>query len=88
MAARKSYLDKIFRRRRYMSYPRTIDDFVDGNVISNKSVDLNAAVYQNFRTLLSRPNKCVDELEECIRARTGEVTRSSQLTSPIVKFCA
>jgi hypothetical protein len=56
-------LDKIFRRGSLHELSRTIDDFVDGNVISNKSVDLDAAVYQDSRTLLSRPNKCVDELE-------------------------
>jgi hypothetical protein len=56
-------LDKIFRRGSLHELSRTIDDFVDGNVISNKSVDLNAAVYRDSRTLLSRLNKCVDELE-------------------------
>jgi CDI toxin restriction endonuclease-like domain len=44
-------------------FSRTIDDFVDGDVISNKSVDLNADTYQRSSILLSRLNKCIDELE-------------------------
>jgi hypothetical protein len=43
---------------------RTIDDFVDDIAISNKSIDLNAATYQNSRILLSRVNKYLGELEK------------------------
>jgi hypothetical protein len=61
---RGKVIDKIFRRGDLHELSRTIDDFVDGNAISNKSVDLNAATYQNFRILLSRLNKCLSELEK------------------------
>jgi hypothetical protein len=57
-------IDKIFRRGDLHELSRTIDDFVDGNAISNKSVDLGAATYQKFRILLSRVNKYLDELEK------------------------
>ncbi|MGA8654179.1 MAG: hypothetical protein WB677_26775, partial [Xanthobacteraceae bacterium] len=57
-------IDKIFRRSDLHELSRTIDDFVDGNAISNKSVDLGAATYQKFRILLSRVNKYLDELEK------------------------
>ena len=60
---RGKVIDKIFRRGSLHPLSRTIDDFVDGNVISNKSVDLNAATYQKPPILLSRLSKCVDELE-------------------------
>jgi len=42
---------------------RTIDDLVNGDAISNKSIDLNAATYRNFEGLLSRVNKHLSELE-------------------------
>jgi hypothetical protein len=60
---RGKVIDKIFRQGSLHPLSRTIDDFVDGNVISNKSVDLNAATYQKSSILLSRLNKCMDELE-------------------------
>jgi hypothetical protein len=37
---------------------------VDGNAFSNKSIDLNAATYQKARTLASRLNKYLGELEK------------------------
>ena len=61
---RGKVIDKIFRRGDLHELSRTIDDFVDGNAISNKSVDLKAATYQNFGILLSRLNKCLNELEK------------------------
>ena len=60
---RGKVIDRIFRSGKLHELSRTIDDFVDGNVISNKSIDLNAATYQKFEGLLSRINKCLNELE-------------------------
>jgi hypothetical protein len=57
-------IDKIFRRGDLHELSRTIDDFVDGNAVSNKSIDLNAATYQKSRILLSRLNKYLGELEK------------------------
>jgi hypothetical protein len=63
-AKRGKVIDRIFRSGSLHDLSRTIDDFTeDGVVISNKSIDLNAATYQKFRTLLSRVNKYLDELE-------------------------
>jgi hypothetical protein len=56
-------IDKIFRRGKLHELSRTIDDFVDGVAISNKSVDLNAATYQNFGRLLSRVSRDLKKLE-------------------------
>jgi hypothetical protein len=61
--SRGKALDKIFRRGSLNELSRTVDDFVDGNVVSNKSIDLNAVTYQKSSILLSTLNKCVDELE-------------------------
>ena len=60
---RGKVIDRIFRSGKLHELSRTIDDLVDGNVISNKSIDLNAATYQKFEGLLSRINKCLNELE-------------------------
>jgi len=63
-AKRGKVIDRIFRSGSLHDLSRTIDDFIeDGVVVSNKSIDLNAATYQKFRTLLSRANKYLDELE-------------------------
>jgi hypothetical protein len=60
---RGKVIDRIFRRGSLHELSRTIDDFVEGVAISNKSIDLNAATYQNFRRLLSSVNKYLDKLE-------------------------
>jgi hypothetical protein len=61
---RGKVIDKLFRRSDLHDLSRTIDDFVDDIAISNKSIDLNAATYQNSRILLSRVNKYLGELEK------------------------
>jgi hypothetical protein len=60
---RGKVIDKLFRQGDLHELSRTVDDFVDNIAISNKSVDLTAATYQNSRVLLSRLVKYVAELE-------------------------
>ena len=62
-AKRGKVLDQIFRRGNLHDLSRTIDDLVDDVAISNKSVDLNAATYQDFRRLLSRVSQDLEKLE-------------------------
>jgi hypothetical protein len=59
---RGKVLDKIFRQGNLHDLSRTIDDFVDDITISNKSVDLKAATYQDFRRLLSRVSQDLEKL--------------------------
>jgi hypothetical protein len=59
----RKVLDRIFRQGNLHDLSRTIDDFVDDIAISNKSVDLNAATYQDFRRLLSRVSRDLEKLE-------------------------
>jgi hypothetical protein len=61
--ARGKVLDRIFRQGNLHDLSRTIDDFVGDIAISSKSVDLNAATYQDFRRLLSRVNRDLEKLE-------------------------
>jgi hypothetical protein len=68
-----------------MNY-RTIDDFVDGNAISNKSINLNAATYQKSHNLLSRVNKCVDELKEYPGTEWGcDIIKPSEITRRMLR---
>jgi hypothetical protein len=62
-AKRGKVLDRIFRKGNLHDLSRTIDDLVDNVAISNKSVDLNAATYQDFRRLLSRVSQDLEKLE-------------------------
>jgi hypothetical protein len=62
-AKRGKVLDRIFRKGNLPDLSRTIDDLVDNVAISNKSVDLNAATYQDFRRLLSRVSQDLEKLE-------------------------
>jgi hypothetical protein len=61
--ARGKMLDRIFRQGNLHDLSRTIDDLVDDVAISNKSVDLNAATYQDFHRLLSRVSQDLEKLE-------------------------
>jgi len=75
-------IDKIFRRGDLHELSRTIDDFVDGNAISNKSVDLGAATYQKFHILLSRVSKYLNELEKYQGTDWGgDEIKASQIAS-------
>ena len=62
-AKRGKVLDRIFRQGNLHDLSRTIGDFVDDIAISNKSVDLNAATYQDFRRLLSRVSQDLEKLK-------------------------
>jgi hypothetical protein len=60
---RGKVIDKLFRQGNLHELSRTIDDFVDSIATSNKSVDLDAATYQDFSRLLSRLNQNLEKLE-------------------------
>jgi len=84
---RGKVIDKIFRRGSLHELSRTIDDFVVGNAISNKSVDLNAATYQKSRILLSRMNKCLDELKEYPGTEWGgDIIKPSEITRRMLRL--
>jgi hypothetical protein len=62
-AKRGKIIDRLFRQGSLHDLSRTIDDLVGDVAISNKSVDLNAPTYQDFRRLFARVNKDVEKLE-------------------------
>ena len=70
-ATRGKVIDKIFRRGDLHELSRTIDDFVDNIAISNKSVDLNAATYQDYGRLLNKINGDLTKLEGYSGTRWG-----------------
>jgi hypothetical protein len=67
-----------------------LDWFKDGLAISNKSLDLTAATYQDAARLLSRVNRYVDQLAKFKGAQLGKcivteeqiVTRRVRLAVP------
>jgi hypothetical protein len=61
---RGKYFDAMFRDGTLHPLSRTIDNFTDGNAISIKSINLNAATYQDFVRLTSPLNRYFDKLEE------------------------
>jgi hypothetical protein len=66
---------------------RTIDDFVDNVAISNKSVDLNAATYQDFRRLSSRVNQDVEKLEAYSGTEWGgDIIYESQIAERVLRL--
>ena len=85
-AKRGKVIDKIFSSGSLHDLSRTIDDFTeDGVVVSNKSIDLNAATYQKFRTLLSRATSTLMSWK-AIKVRTGEVIRSNYLKLAAARY--
>jgi hypothetical protein len=63
------------------SFP-VIDKFVDGTATSIKSINLNAATYQNINSLTSRLNGYVDAVANFNGASfSGTVIDSSQITA-------
>jgi hypothetical protein len=60
---RGKVMDRLFRSGDLHELSRTIDDIVDNIAISNKSVDLNAATYQDFQRLLNKINDDLTKLE-------------------------
>jgi hypothetical protein len=66
---------------------RTIDDFVDNIAISNKSVDLNAATYQDYGRLLSKLNKDLTKLDVYSGTRWGgDVINSSDIRGKVLRL--
>jgi hypothetical protein len=61
-AARGQYFDQLLRDGSLPPLFRTIDNFTKGVATSIKSIDLNAATYQNAARLTYRINQYVDEL--------------------------
>jgi hypothetical protein len=63
-AARGQYFDALLRDGSLPPGFRTIDNFTNGIATSIKSIDLNAATYQDFTRLSNRINQYIDELAE------------------------
>jgi hypothetical protein len=83
---RGKIIDKIFRQGNLHELSRTIDDFVDGTVISNKSIDLNASTYQNSRVLMSRLNKYIGKLKEYSGTEWGgDIIASSDIDEKVLR---
>lgn len=75
-----------FRQGNLHELSRTIDDFVDGTVISNKSIDLNASTYQNSRVLMSRLNKYIGQLKEYSGTEWGgDSIASSDISEKVLR---
>ena len=63
-AARGQYFDQLLRDGSLPPGFRTIDNFTNGSAISIKSIDLNAATYQDGMRLTYKLNKYVDDVSE------------------------
>jgi contact-dependent growth inhibition (CDI) system restriction endonuclease-like protein len=61
-ARRGQYFDQLLRDGSLPALFRTIDNFTDGVATSIKSIDLNAATYQDAARLTYRLNDYIDEL--------------------------
>jgi hypothetical protein len=61
-ARRGQYFDQLLRDGSLPPLFRTIDNFIDGVATSIKSIDLNAATYQDAARLTYRLNQYVDDL--------------------------
>jgi hypothetical protein len=61
-ARRGQYFDQLLRDGSLPALFRTIDNFTDGVATSIKSIDLNAATYQDAARLTYRLNQYVDDL--------------------------
>ncbi len=61
-ARRGQYFDQLLRDGSLPALFRTIDNFTDGVATSIKSIDLNAATYQDAARLTYRLNKYIDDL--------------------------
>jgi hypothetical protein len=86
-AKRGKVLDRIFRKGNLHDLSRTIDDLVDDVAISNKSIDLNAATYQNLRILSNRLNKYLGELEGYSGTRWGgDVIDDSDIVERVLRI--
>ena len=84
---RGKVIDKIFRQGNLHDPSRTIDDLVDNVAISNKSVDLNAATYKDFRGLLSRVSQDLEKLEAYSgTAWGGDIILGSQIEGRVLRL--
>jgi hypothetical protein len=63
-ARRGQYFDQLLRDGSLPALFRTIDNFTDGIATSIKSIDLNAATYQDAARLTYRLNEYIDKLGE------------------------
>lgn len=80
-AKRGKIIDKVFRDKSLPPLFRVIDNFTGGTATSIKSIDLNAATYQDAARLMSRLNKYVDVLGEYDGgAMNGAVVESEKIS--------
>ena len=86
-AARGKFFDKVFGKGTLNPLSRVIDDFEAGVATSRKSIDLNAATYQDYGRLTSRLNAYIDKLAEYTGTRWGgDVIESSDITGRVLQL--
>jgi hypothetical protein len=85
-AARGKFFDKVYGRGTLNPLSRRIDDFETGIALSRKSVDLNAATYQDFGRLTSRLNTYIGKLAEYAGTEWGgDEILTSQITGRVLQ---
>jgi hypothetical protein len=85
-ARRGKFFDKVFGKGTLNPLSRTIDDFEAGIATSRKSIDLNAATYQDFGRLTSRLNAYIGKLAEYTGTKWGgDDILSSQITGRVLQ---
>ena len=75
---RGDVIDEILGRTLQRNF-RVLDYYEDGLAISNKSLDLTAATYQDPARLLSRVNRYVDQLAKFRGAKLGECVVTEEM---------
>jgi hypothetical protein len=85
-ARRGKFFDKVFGKGTLNPLSRTIDDFEAGIATSRKSIDLNAATYQDFGRLSSRLDTYIGKLAEYTGTKWGgDIIESSEITGRILQ---
>ncbi len=85
-AKRGKFFDKVYGKGTLNPLSRTIDDFEAGIATSRKSIDLNAATYQDFARLTSRLNSYIGKLAEYTGTTYGgDVVRSSEIAGRVLQ---
>jgi hypothetical protein len=85
-AKRGRYFEEKLGRTLHPNFP-VIDRFVDGIVTSIKSIDLNAATYQNAARLAYRLNKYIDDVAEFRGAKwAGDEVKFSAIEGRAVRL--
>jgi hypothetical protein len=85
-AARGKFFDKVFGKGTLNPLSRTIDEFEAGIATSRKSLDLNAATYQDFGRVSSRLNTYIDKLAEYTGTKWGgDIIEASEITGWILQ---